>query len=111
RKFARFVAQEVDKDGNIPDFKREAVEEIIREARRRAGRKGHLTLKLRDLGGLVRVAGDIARGEGADYVTKDHVLQAKDRARSIEQQVSDEFIERKKDYDVTMSKGGMVGRV
>lgn len=111
RKFARFVAQEIDKDGAIPHFEREAVAEVIREAQRRAERKDHLTLKLRDLGGLVRVAGDIARGEGADYATKDHVLQAKDRARSIEQQLSDRYIDRKKDYDITMSEGGVVGRV
>ena len=111
RKFARFVAQEVDKDGNIPHFEREAVEEIIREAQRRAGRKGHLSLKLRDLGGLVRVAGDIARDEDAEHATKDHVLQAKNRARSIEQQLADDHIDRKKDYDITMNQGGNVGRV
>ncbi|XGI83854.1 ATP-dependent protease LonB [Halorutilales archaeon Cl-col2-1] len=111
RKFARFVAQEVDKDGEIPDFEREAVEEIVREAQRRAGRKDHLTLKLRDLGGLVRAAGDIANEEGAELVTTDHVLEAKKRARSIEQQVSDQYIERKKDYEMTVSEGDMVGRV
>ncbi|MFP4188457.1 MAG: ATP-dependent protease LonB [Halobacteriales archaeon] len=111
RKYARFVAQEVDKDGNIPHFDRDAVAEIIKEAQRRAGRKDHLTLKLRDLGGLVRVAGDIADDEGADLATKDHVLQAKDRARSIEQQLMDRHIERKQDYDMTVNQGGMVGRV
>ncbi|MCI0469062.1 MAG: ATP-dependent protease LonB, partial [Nitrospirae bacterium] len=42
QKLVRFVAQEVVRDGKIPHFDRSAVEEIIREARRRAGRKGHL---------------------------------------------------------------------
>jgi len=111
RKYARFVAQEIDKDGNIPHFKREAVAEIIKEASRRAERKDHLTLKLRDLGGLVRVAGDIAQGEDAELATKKHVLHAKERARSIEQQLSDRYIDRKKDYDMTTNKGGAVGRV
>jgi Lon-like ATP-dependent protease len=111
RKYARFVAQEVEKDGNIPHFARDAVAGIIKEAQRRAGRKDHLTLKLRDLGGLVRVAGDIADDEGADLATKEHVLQAKNRARSIEQQLMDRHIERKQDYDMTVSEGGMVGRV
>jgi Lon-like ATP-dependent protease len=111
RKYARFVAQEVDKDGNIPDFDREAVAEIIKEAQRRSGRKDHLTLKLRDLGGLVRVAGDIADDEGEDKVTRKHVLRAKNRARSIEQQLMDRHIERKQDYDMTIAEGGMVGRV
>ncbi len=111
RKYARFVAQEVSKDGRLPEYSAEAIEEVILEARRRAGRKGHLTLKLRNLGGLVRVSGDIARSEGADFVTRDHVLQAKGRSRSIEQQLADDYIERRKDYELQVSEGYEVGRV
>ncbi|ATW87386.1 Lon-like ATP-dependent protease [Halohasta litchfieldiae] len=111
RKYVRFVAQEVANDGRLPQFDDEAIEEIILEARRRAGRKGHLTLKFRDLGGLVRVAGDIARAEDAEFTTRDHVLQAKERSRSIEQQLADEFIERRKDYELQVSDGYQVGRV
>jgi len=111
RKYARFVAQEVEKDGRLPDFDAEAVEEVILEARRRAGRKGHLTLGFRSLGGLVRVAGDIARAEGADRVVRDHVLRAKRRSRSIEQQLADDYIERRKDYELTVEDGNIVGRV
>ncbi|WP_396610404.1 ATP-dependent protease LonB [Haloferax sp. S1W] len=111
RKYARFVAQEVANDGRLPAFTAEAVEEIILEARRRAGRKGHLTLKFRDLGGLVRVAGDIARGESAEETTRDHVLQAKRRARSIEQQIADQYIERRKDYELSVNEGFVTGRV
>ncbi len=111
RKYARFVAQEVAKDGRLPDFTDAAVEEVILEARRRAGRKGHLTLELRNLGGLVRVAGDMARAEGADLVTREHVLQAKGRSRSIEQQLADDFIQRRKDYELSVNEGYVVGRV
>jgi Lon-like ATP-dependent protease len=111
RKYARFVAQEVANDGRLPAFTTEAVEEVVLEARRRAGRKGHLTLEFRNLGGLVRVAGDIARGEGSAYTSRDHVLQAKRRSRSIEQQLADDYIERRKDYDLTVREGGIVGRV
>ncbi|MFB6074863.1 MAG: ATP-dependent protease LonB [Haloarculaceae archaeon] len=111
RKFARFVAQEVEKDGRLPHFSREAVEEVILEARRRAGRKGHLTLRLRELGGLVRVAGDIARAEDRDQTTRADVLQAKHRSRSIEQQLADDYIERRKDYELTVSEGDVIGRV
>ncbi|MUV57268.1 ATP-dependent protease LonB, partial [Halogeometricum sp. CBA1124] len=111
RKYARFVAQEVNKDGRLPDFSSEAIEEVILEARRRAGRKGHLTLELRNLGGLVRVSGDIARAENADLVTRDHVLQAKGRSRSIEQQLADDYIERRKDYELQVADGYQVGRV
>jgi Lon-like ATP-dependent protease len=111
RKYARFIAQEVDKDGNLPHFHPEAVRELILEAKRRAGRKDHLTLKLRDLGGLVRVAGDIARSEGHELTRRDDVLEAKKRSRSIEQQFVDNYIERRKDYELKVSNGDAVGRV
>lgn len=111
QKLVRFVAQEVLRDGKIPHFDRSAVEEILREARRRAGRKGHLTLKLRDLGGLVRVAGDIAHGEKALLTTASHVLKAKSIARSVEQQVAYQSLERRKDYKLFVKEGAQVGRV
>lgn len=71
KKLAQFVAQEVKNDGRIPHFTKEAVAEIIKEARRRAGKKDTLTLKLRDLGGLIRAAGDVAVEEKANEVTAD----------------------------------------
>ncbi len=111
RKYARFIAQEVDRDGRLPHFTREAVEEVILEAKRRAGRKEHLTLEFRSLGGLVRVAGDIARAEDAEYTTRDDVLEAKGRSRSIEQQLADDYIERRKDYELQVTQDGVEGRV
>ncbi|MDW5550482.1 MULTISPECIES: ATP-dependent protease LonB [Methanosarcina] len=111
KKMVRFVAQEVVRDGHIPHFNEGAVEEVIREARRRAGRKGHLTLKLRDLGGLVRVAGDVAHSEGAPLTTAEHVLAAKRIARSIEQQLADSYLEHRKEYESFLRKGSAVGRV
>ncbi|WP_312909256.1 ATP-dependent protease LonB [Natronosalvus caseinilyticus] len=111
RKYARFVAQEVERDGRLPHFTHEAVEEVILEAKRRAGRKEHLTLLFRNLGGLVRVAGDIARAEDAEFTSRDHVLQAKSRSRSIEQQLADDYIERRKDYELQVNEGGVEGRV
>jgi len=111
RKYARFVAQEVDNDGRLPHFTDDAVEEVILEAKRRAGRKGHLSLKLRDLGGLVRVAGDVARAEDKEFTDREDVLRAKRRSRSIEQQLADDYIERRKDYELTVSEGAVVGRV
>ncbi|NQE06480.1 Archaeal Lon protease [ANME-1 cluster archaeon GoMg1] len=111
KKLVRFIAQEVKRDKKIPHFDRTGVEEILREAKRRAGRKGHLTLILRDLGGLVRVAGDIARAEGAKYVTGEHVINGKAMAKSVEQQVADEYLEHKKDYKLFKTEGFEVGRV
>ncbi len=111
RKFLRFIAQEVKNDGKIPHFDRSAMLEVLREARRRSNRKGHLTLKLRDMGGLIRVAGDLARQESADFTTARHVITAKSAARSIEDQISDEYIRRSRDYDITVVEGTRVGRV
>ena len=110
-KLARFVAQEVVKDGRIPHFSRDAVLAIIEEARKRANRKGHLTLRLRELGGLVRAAGDIALEEGKKIVEARHVIEAKKIARTLEQQIADKFIERKKEYEVILTNGTKIGRV
>jgi Lon-like ATP-dependent protease len=107
----RFVAQEVRKDGKIPHFDRYAVAEIIREAKRRAGRRNHLTLRLRELGGLVRTAGDIAKSQGSDIVRLDHVLEAKKIAKTIEEQLADKYIERRRDYRLFITEGAEIGRV
>jgi Lon-like ATP-dependent protease len=111
QKLVRFVAQEVAKDKKIPHFNKAAVAEIIREAQRRAGRRGMLTLRLRELGGLVRVAGDIATEKGASVVESKHVFDAKRIARSLEQQVTDRAVERRKDYKLSLTEGSAVGMV
>ncbi|MBJ03428.1 MAG: ATP-dependent protease LonB [Euryarchaeota archaeon] len=117
RRLIRFIAQEVrneqnKKTGNpIPHFDRSAVEIILREAQRRAGRRGKLTLRLRELGGLVRIAGDLACEENAQVVTSKHVLGARRIARPLEQQVADRMIERRLDYSMLVNSGERVGRV
>ncbi|MBD3355400.1 ATP-dependent protease LonB [Candidatus Woesearchaeota archaeon] len=110
-KLARFVAQEVKKDEKIPHFSKAAVLEIIEEARRRANRKGHLTLRLRELGGLVRAAGDVALEQKSKLVEPKHITEAKNIAKTLEQQIADKYIERKKEYEVIVIKGKKVGRV
>lgn len=110
-KLAQFVAQEVNKDGKIPHFSRAAVEFMIEESRRRASRKGHLTLRLRELGGLVRSAGDLAKEQGAGLVEVEHIMLAKKLARGLEQQIADRYIENKKDYEVIVTAGSRIGRV
>jgi Lon-like ATP-dependent protease len=110
-KYVRFIAQEVKNDGKIPHCDQSAIDEIIRESKRRSNRKGYLTLKLRDMGGLIRVAGDIARQEGAAITTAAHVIMAKKTARSIEDQVSDEVTRHLREYDMAVVEGTRVGRV
>ncbi len=111
QKYAVFVAQEVNNDKKIPHFNREAVDYIIEEARRRANRKGHLSLIFRELGGLIRAAGDLAVEEEAKIVEKKHIIKAKVIARSLEEQIADKYIERKKEYEVIVTSGKRIGRV
>ncbi len=112
QKIVRFIAQEVKKEnGKIPHFTLEASQAIVEEARRRANHKGHLTLHLRGLGGLVRAAGDLAKETNAPLVKIEHVQQAKTLARPLEQQMADKYIERKKDYEVIVTSGERIGRV
>lgn len=108
---AVFIAQEIKKDGKIPPFSKAAVDYLIEEARKRADRKGHLTLRLRELGGLVRAAGDVAFEQNAKIVEPKHIDIAKKHARTLEQQLADKLIERRKEYEVIITKGERVGRV
>lgn len=113
RKYARFVAQEVNRDGQIPHFEYDAIKEVILESRRRAGEKGKLTLKLRNLGGLVRNAGDVANENNSQVVQRKHVLEAKSLDKSIEQQYVDGRIERREKYSPSSDddSGSGVGKV
>lgn len=111
QKIVQFVAQEVLKDGKIPHFSKEAVLEILKEARRKSGRKGHLTCIFRDLGGLVRSAGDLALKKGKPYVEAEDIVESKKLARTLEHQIADKFIERKKEYQVMKISGLQIGRV
>jgi Lon-like ATP-dependent protease len=115
RRLIRFIAQEVQRDldtvREIPHFHKSAVATILREAQRRAGRRGKLSLRLRELGGLVRIAGDLAIEEGAPLTTSKHVIAARNIAKPLEQQVADRMIERRQDYSLLVNSGERVGRV
>lgn len=108
-KLVRFVAQEVRRDGQIPHFDKGAVAEVIREGQRRSGHTGKLTLRLRELGGLVRTAGDLARDEDADAVTVDHVLRAKKMSLSLEHQVTLRGIEVTTAREAYAGSGNVIG--
>ena len=94
-KMAQFVAQEVTVDKKIPHASRAAVLAVIEESKRRARDIDHqekaLTLRLRELGGLVRSAGDIAVFENATIIEATHIRAALKRARTIEQQIRDRY--------------------
>lgn len=86
-KLFQFVAQEVHRDGKIPHFTSAAVNEVIRQASHKADRAGYLSSRFRELGGLIRAAGDIAVQSGSALVHKDHILKALNISMPLEEQI------------------------
>jgi ATP-dependent Lon protease len=81
-------------DGRIPHATIEAVELIISEGKARAksdNQTNSLTLRLRELGGLIRAAGDIAVMENAPLITADIIKEARKRARPVEDQIKERY--------------------
>ncbi len=111
KKLVQFVAQEVTKDKKIPHFERDALEEILIASKRRAGRKGRLTLRLRELGGLIRAAGDLAVERKHKHVTRQDVKDSLKASSTLEEQAADKYVERRREYEVIRTKGEEIGRV
>lgn len=103
-KMAQFVAQEIEMDGKIPHAARSAVEIVVAEAKKRAriidDQNDALTLRLRDLGGLVRMAGDMAVMDGSPLIEDKHINFAVKNAISIE----DQILERYQSFEQAMDK-------
>ncbi|MEK6826429.1 MAG: S16 family serine protease, partial [Nanoarchaeota archaeon] len=70
-----------------------------------------LTLILRELGCLLRAAGDLASERKSQLVEPKHIIEAKQLARTLEQQIADKYIENKKKYEIIIIKGTQIGRV
>jgi len=117
RKLVRFVAQEVrneakrDSGRSIPHFDRAAIGMILKEAQRRSGRRGKLSLRLRELGGLIRIAGDLASEDSSPLTTTVHVTRARAIAKPLEQQIADRYLERQSEYAMLVNRGNRIGRV
>jgi ATP-dependent Lon protease len=94
-KLLQFVAQEINTDGRIPHATAEVIGVIVEEAKRRAelidGAKNSLTLRLRDLGGVVRMAGDLAVMEGAEHIEAKHVRKSLRDSKPIEHQLQERY--------------------
>ncbi|MBS3069697.1 AAA family ATPase [Candidatus Micrarchaeota archaeon] len=82
----QFVAQEVRNDGKIPNFDASAMGAFISCAKKLSKKKGMLSLRLRNLGGLVRIAGDAAIADSSQFTSARHVYSAFSHSRSIEEQ-------------------------
>ena len=86
-RLAQFCAQRSPSMAGSVRATHDALLDLIREARRRAelvdGRRNALSLRLRELGGLIRTAGDLAAISGSSYL-EPAPLQRGPRARSID---------------------------
>ena len=94
-KLAQFAAQEIIMDKRIPHLSNAGLRAIIAEARKRAreteNKEKSFTLRLREMGGLIRSAGDIAKTEGAKLIDRNHIKKAIKRARTIEEQIRERY--------------------
>jgi ATP-dependent Lon protease len=94
-KLAQFVTQEIVMDKKIPHATKDAVEAVIKVAKNRAKEIDNvdnaLTLRLRELGGLIRAAGDICITTGEELIKGKHVEQAVKRAKVAEEQIKEKY--------------------
>ncbi|MFN3245857.1 MAG: sigma 54-interacting transcriptional regulator, partial [Leptonema sp. (in: bacteria)] len=83
----QFIKREIQIDDKIKDFSFEAIVELLKEAHKRSNQKNYYTLKLRELGGLIRIAGDLSSLDNSPLVLRKHIKEAKIMALSIEEQL------------------------
>jgi len=83
----QFVAQTIEDDERISHMVPDAVHSVIRVAEEMAlqldGQRDALTLRLRELGGLVRIAGDFAAQDSEEFILSNHVSSAETLSRGI----------------------------
>jgi ATP-dependent Lon protease len=91
-RYMQFISQEINSDGKIPHMTVEGASLIIEEGKRRAlivdGKENALTLRLRELGGLVRAAGDIAVSLEHRFIEKDDVIEALKIYMPVEEKIA-----------------------
>ena len=90
-RYLQFIAQEIIVDGKIPHMTMEAAEMVI-EAGKRRGKDidktdNALTLRLRELGGLIRAAGDLAVMEESRLIEKSNVAEALKTYLPVEEKI------------------------
>ncbi|MEM4360944.1 MAG: ATP-binding protein [Candidatus Anstonellaceae archaeon] len=92
--FAQFVAQEIKKDGKIPHASAEAVKELLNIAIQKAkklDKQSGISLRLRNMVGIIKTAGDIANFFGSKLIEKEHVRIALEKRKIAEEQLSQKY--------------------
>jgi len=93
-KLTQFIAQEIHKDGKIPHASRKAVDEILNESRKITkviDNANGLSLRLRNLAGIIKMAGDIAKKEKQELIEKEHIKTAIKVSKPIEEQLKEKY--------------------
>ncbi|MHA1211014.1 MAG: ATP-binding protein [Candidatus Heimdallarchaeota archaeon] len=90
-KLLQFIAQEIMRDEKIPPMDRKAMFEVIKCSRIIAEKvdkeESSLTLRLRELAGLIKVSGDLAATNREERITSKHVKAAMEIAKPLEDQI------------------------
>ncbi len=83
----KFMAITIEDDGRIPHLDRTGIDEVLRVAEQMAlkidGQRSAYTLRLRELGGIIRIAGDVAVQEDASLIEGKHVKSAESLSQSL----------------------------
>src|SRR4030095_2516334 len=93
-KLVQFIAQEVIKDGKIPHVEHSAVNLMLEEARsiaRRIDNAKGFTLRLRNLSGIVKMAGDMAAMEKKEFISRKDVEISIKESRPIEEKLKEKY--------------------
>lgn len=94
-KLVQFISQEILRDDKIPDMDRKGIFEVIKSARMIAEKvdeeESALTLRLRELAGLIKVAGDLATTNREEIITSKHVKAALEIAKPLEEQILQKY--------------------
>ncbi|MFA5077787.1 MAG: Lon-insertion domain-containing protein, partial [Candidatus Micrarchaeia archaeon] len=78
----------------IPHADRSAVDEILKEAKRWAKEidsSSGLTLRLRGLSGVIKLAGDFAVADKSQFISRSHVKEALKYSKTVEEQIQETY--------------------
>ncbi|MGB9703337.1 MAG: ATP-binding protein [Candidatus Micrarchaeales archaeon] len=93
-KLFQFIAQEIENARNIPHMKRDAMELIAEVAKKKAkaiDNANGYTLRLRDIAGLIRIAGDSAVADGSEFIEKKHVEEAIKNSKGVKESLKRDY--------------------
>jgi len=111
QKYVSFISS-VCREKNLPHFDRGAVKRVIWYAMRNAGNSTKLSAVFGDIVNLIVESGELARLEGSEVTTSDHVLkayQAMENRRNLLEEKYDEMI---KTFDLMIEvTGSKVGQI